>query len=197
MVSVGWRGPDRVGGSFERLARAGAVTRLSSKLVAQREDIMMRQFDLTPFYRSTVGFDRLFATLDQLVGGPDNGQTYPPYNIEKTGDDAYRVTLAVAGFGEEDLAIEAKENTLTIKGEKKETAENAGEVLYRGIAGRAFERRFQLADYVEVKGASLQNGLLHVDLVREIPEAAKPRSIKIANGAANGRAKQVEAKVAA
>ena len=142
----------------------------------------MRQFDLTPFYRSTVGFDRLFATLDQLVGGPDNGQTYPPYNIEKTGDDTYRVTLAVAGFAEQDLGIEA---------------ENAGEVLYRGIAARAFERRFQLADHVEVKGASLQNGLLHVDLVREIPEAAKPRQIKIANGAANGKPKQVESKVAA
>jgi len=157
----------------------------------------MRQFDLTPFYRSTVGYDRLFATLDQLVGGPDSGQTYPPYNIEKTGEDAYRVTLAVAGFAEEDLAIEAKENTRTIKGEKKVTAENAGEVLYRGIAARAFERRFQLADHVEVRGASLQNGLLHVDLVREIPEAAKPRQIKIANGAANGKAKQVESKVAA
>ena len=157
----------------------------------------MRHFDLTPFYRSTVGFDRLFATLDQLVGGTDNGQTYPPYNIEKTGENAYRVTLAVAGFGEDELAIEAKENTLTIKGEKKETAESAGEVLYRGIAGRAFERRFQLADHVEVRGASLQNGLLHVDLVREIPEAAKPRQIKIASGAANGKAKQVESKVAA
>src|SRR6478752_923939 len=153
----------------------------------------MRQFDLTPFYRSTVGFDRLFATLDQLVGGPDNGQTYPPYNIEKTGEVTYRVTLAVAGFGEEDLTIEAKENTLTIKGEKKETAESNGEVLYRGIAARAFERRFQLADHVEVKGASLQNGLLHVDLVREIPEAMKPRTIAIGKP----KTKQVEAKVAA
>jgi molecular chaperone IbpA len=155
----------------------------------------MRSFDLTPFYRSTVGFDRLFSTLDSLVGGADNGQTYPPYNIEKTGENAYRVTLAVAGFGEDDLSIEAKENTLTIKGEKK-TAEKTegGDVLYRGIASRAFERRFQLADYVEVKGASLENGLLHVDLVREIPEAAKPRTIKIANGNSQ---KQVEAKVAA
>jgi molecular chaperone IbpA len=155
----------------------------------------MRSFDLTPFYRSTVGFDRLFSTLDSLVGGADNGQTYPPYNIEKTGENAYRVTLAVAGFGEDDLSIEAKENTLTIKGEKK-TAEKSegGDVLYRGIASRAFERRFQLADYVEVKGASLENGLLHVDLVREIPEAAKPRTIKIANGNSQ---KQVEAKVAA
>ena len=156
----------------------------------------MRQFDLAPLYRNTVGFDRLFSMLDQLVG-VDGAPTYPPYNIEKTGDDTYRVTLAVAGFAEQDLGIEAKENTLTIKGEKKETAENNGEVLYRGIAARAFERRFQLADHVEVKGASLQNGLLHVDLIREIPEAAKPRQIKIANGAANGKAKQVESKVAA
>jgi molecular chaperone IbpA len=154
----------------------------------------MRQFDLTPFYRSTVGFDRLFSTLDSLVGGADSAQTYPPYNIEKTGENDYRVTLAVAGFGEEDLAIEAKENTLTIKGEKKAETSEGGDVLYRGIAARAFERRFQLADYVEVKGARLQNGLLHVDLVREIPEAAKPRQIKIANGKAS---KQVEAKVAA
>jgi molecular chaperone IbpA len=189
--------PNRVRGSFGRVARSGRSDEALNPHVAQREDITMRHFDLTPFYRSTVGFDRLFASLDQLVGGPDNGQTYPPYNIEKTGDNAYRVTLAVAGFGEEDLAIEAKENTLTIKGEKKETVEKDGEVLYRGIAARAFERRFQLADYVEVKGASLQNGLLHVDLVREIPEAAKPRQIKIANGVGNGKAKQVEAKVAA
>src|SRR6185312_8071938 len=122
----------------------------------------MRSFDLTPFYRSTVGFDRLFSTLDSLVGGADSGQTYPPYNIEKTGENAYRVTLAVAGFGESDLSIEAKENTLTVKGDKKaEKPETEGnEVLYRGIAGRTFERRFQLADYVQVKGASLENGLL-------------------------------------
>src|SRR5216683_5289113 len=105
----------------------------------KREDITMRHFDLTPFYRSTVGFDRLFASLDQLVGGPDNGQTYPPYNIEKTGDNAYRVTLAVAGFGEEDLSIEAKENTLTIKGEKKSAEKSeSGDVLYPGIASRDF-----------------------------------------------------------
>ena len=165
-----------------------------STLVAHMED-QMRTFDLTPFYRSTVGFDRLFSTLDSLVG-PDNGQTYPPYNIEKTGENAYRVTLAVAGFAEDELSIEAKQNILTVKGEKKaETKEENGDVLYRGIAARAFERRFQLADYVEAKGASLVNGLLHVDLVREVPEAAKPRSIKIANG--GGNQKQVEAKVAA
>jgi len=158
----------------------------------------MRQFDLTPFYRSTVGFDRLFSTLDSLVGGSDAGQSYPPYNIEKTGENEYRVTLAVAGFGESELSVEAKENTLTVKGEKKtETGNgNGNEVLYRGIAARTFERRFQLADYVQVKGASLENGLLHVDLVREIPEAMKPRNIAIATAKANGKAKQIDAAAA-
>ena len=159
----------------------------------------MRHFDLTPFYRSTVGFDRLFSTLDSLVGGSDAGQSYPPYNIEKTGENAYRVTLAVAGFGEKELTIEAKENTLTVKGEKKveETEGEGNEVLYRGIAARSFERRFQLADYVQVKGASLENGLLHVDLVREIPEAMKPRNIAIASvGKTNGKAKQIDAAAA-
>jgi molecular chaperone IbpA len=143
----------------------------------------MRTFDLTPLYRSTVGFDRLFSLLDQ-VGGYDNATPgYPPYNIERTGENDYRITVAVAGFGEEDLSIEAKENTLTIRGEKKQE-EKTGEVVYQGIAARAFERVFQLADFVQVKGAALQNGLLHVDLVREIPEAKKPRSIPIGNGAA-------------
>lgn len=158
----------------------------------------MRQFDLTPFYRSTVGFDRLFSTLDSLVGGADGAQGYPPYNIEKTGENAYRVTLAVAGFAEDELSVEAKENTLTVKGEKKaETTEATGEVLYRGIAARTFDRRFQLADYVQVKGASLENGLLHVNLVREIPEAMKPRSISIATvGKTNGKAKQIDAAAA-
>src|SRR6187551_3654957 len=126
----------------------------------------MRTFDLNPLYRSTVGFDRLFNMLDSVAGG-ETAQPYPPYNIERTGENAYRVTLAVAGFGEADLDIQAKENVLTVKGEKKETKEEAGrEVLYRGIASRQFERRFQLADHVEVTGASLDNGLLHIDLVR-------------------------------
>jgi molecular chaperone IbpA len=141
----------------------------------------MRTFDLAPLYRSTVGFDRLFSLLDQVGGGFDGAtQSYPPYNIERTGEDTYRVTVAVAGFTEKDLSIEMKEGTLTIRGEKqvKET-ENDSEVLYQGIAGRAFERRFQLADHVEVKGASLENGLLHVELKREIPEAMKPRQIPI------------------
>ncbi len=150
----------------------------------------MRTFDLSPFYRSTVGFDRLFNLLDANVGAEP--QTYPPYNIERTGENAYRVTMAVAGFGEGDLNIEARENTLTVKGEKKaETEKKDAEFLYRGIGSRAFERRFQLADHVEVKGASLENGLLHIDLVREIPEAMKPRTIAIGNGKAKAAAPQI------
>jgi molecular chaperone IbpA len=137
----------------------------------------MRTYDLSPLYRSTVGFDRLFNLLDTVAGG--EAQPYPPYNIERTGENAYRVTLAVAGFGEGDLDIQAKENVLTVRGEKKEEAHEEREMLYRGIAARAFERRFQLADHVEVTGASLENGLLHIDLVREIPEAMKPRKIVI------------------
>lgn len=147
----------------------------------------MRTFDLTPFYRSTIGFDRLFNLLDQT---PTEGAPgYPPYNIERTGDNAYRITVAVSGFAQNELSIVAKENTLTIRGEK--TVTDAGseksQVLYRGIAARAFERVFQLADYVQVKNASLENGLLHVDLVREIPEAKKPRTIAISTS------KEVEA----
>jgi molecular chaperone IbpA len=142
----------------------------------------MRTFDLAPLYRSTVGFDRLFSMLDQFAG-PDGGSPgYPPYNIERTGDNAYRITVAVAGFGQNELNIEAKENTLTIRGDKSQKQDQNGEVLYQGIAARAFERVFQLADYVQVKGATLENGLLHVDLVREIPEAKKPRQIAIGNG---------------
>src|ERR1700726_1552702 len=144
----------------------------------------MRTFDLAPLYRSTVGFDRLFSLLDQGVSGAAPG--YPPYNIERTGDNEYRVTVAVAGFAEPELSVVAKENTLTIRGEKNaEDEEKRGDVLYQGSAARAFERVFQLADFVHVKGAKLENGLLHVDLVREIPEAKKPRTIPI-NGKSNG-----------
>ncbi|PHP67419.1 molecular chaperone [Zhengella mangrovi] len=151
----------------------------------------MRHVDFSPLYRSTVGFDRLFTMLDSL-GQPDNGQSYPPYNIERTGDDAYRITMAVAGFSEADLSIEAKRNALTVKGEKSEDENGEGrDFLHRGIAARAFERRFQLADHVEVTGAELVNGLLHIDLKREIPEEMKPRKIAIAGA---GNAKQIEAK---
>jgi molecular chaperone IbpA len=158
----------------------------------------MRTFDLAPLYRSTVGFDRLFSMLDQVSGFENGGSSYPPYNIERTGENAYRITLAVAGFAEPEISIEAKQNVLTIKGEKPaKPDEKKVDVLYQGIAGRAFERVFQLAEHVEVKGASLENGLLHVDLVREVPEAAKPRQIRIANGSAgNNVAKTLEAKAA-
>ncbi len=143
----------------------------------------MRTYDLTPFYRSTVGFDRLFSLLDRAA--PDVSPSYPPYNIERTGENAYRISVAVSGFALPELSIVAKENTLTIKGEKtaNENSQGKSELLYRGIAGRAFERVFQLADFVVVKTASLENGLLHVDLVREIPEAKKPRSIPISSTA--------------
>lgn len=155
----------------------------------------MRTFDLSPLYRSTVGFDRLFDMIDR-VGGFDAAPGYPPYNIERTDENNYRISVAVAGFGEDELAIEAKENTLTIKGEKQQKQEKPdGETLYQGIASRAFERAFQLADHVLVKGATLENGLLHVDLVREIPEAKKPRQIPIGNGAA--KATVIDTKVAA
>jgi molecular chaperone IbpA len=151
----------------------------------------MRTFDLAPLYRSTVGFDRLFSLFDQL--GDNGSPGYPPYNIERTGENEYRITVAVAGFAENELSIEVKENALTIRGDKQvKTDEHKGETLYQGIAARAFERVFQLADFVQVKGASLENGLLHVDLVREIPEAKKPRQIAIGNG----QPKVVEAKAA-
>ena len=143
----------------------------------------MRTFDLSPLYRSTIGFDRLFSLLDQSVGA-EAPVAYPPYNIERTGENAYRLTLAVAGFGEAELAIESRENTLTIKGARDAQPESeAREMLYQGIAARAFERRFQLADHVQVTGAKLENGLLHVDLVREIPEAQRPRQIPIGQAA--------------
>ena len=143
----------------------------------------MRTFDLSPFYRSTVGFDRLFSLLDQAAS--DGSPGYPPYNIERTGENAYRISVAVSGFSQGELSIVAKENTLTIRGEKtaNENGKDKSEVLYRGIAARAFERVFQLADFVIVKNASLENGLLHVDLVREIPETKKPRNIPIASSA--------------
>jgi molecular chaperone IbpA len=154
----------------------------------------MRTFDLSPLYRSTVGFDRLFSMLDKTAGFENGGPSYPPYNIERTGDNSYRVTIAVAGFSESDLTIEAKENTLTVKGEKRpEPDARPVEVLYQGIAARAFERVFRLAEFVEVKAAKLEKGLLHIDLVREIPEAMKPRTIRI--GAAEGK-KVLDAKAA-
>jgi molecular chaperone IbpA len=140
----------------------------------------MRHVDFSPLYRSTVGFDRLFTMLDSLAQ-PEQAQTYPPYNIERTGENTYRITMAVAGFDEKELSIEARAHVLHVKGEKSEDeAASKSEFLHRGIAKRAFERRFQLADHVEVQTAQLKNGLLHIDLLRTIPEAMKPRRIAIA-----------------
>ena len=153
----------------------------------------MRHFDFAPLYRSTVGFDRLFSLLDQGSGVDGSAPTYPPYNIERTSENGYRVSVAVAGFTDKDISIEVKENALTIRGEKQDDkSEKKSEILHQGIAARAFERVFQLADYVQVRGAALENGLLHVDLVREIPEAKKPRQIPIGDG----QPKVVEAKAA-
>ena len=137
----------------------------------------MQTLDFSPFYRSTVGFDRLFNRLDTLVG--QETKSYPPYNIEKLGDGSWRVSVAVAGFADGDIAIESKENTLTIKGAKPAETEDKREFLHRGIAERAFELRFQLAEHVEVAGASLEHGLLHIELKRELPESKKARQIPI------------------
>jgi len=149
----------------------------------------MRPVDFAPLYRSTVGFDRLFDLLDQVTGFDQAAPAYPPYNIERLGDNEYRITMAVAGFGQDEITIDVKEQALNISGAKK-AEEKEREYLHRGIAARSFERRFQLADHVEVKGAGLRDGLLHIDLVRNVPERLKPRTIAIGNGTAP---KQVEA----
>lgn len=143
----------------------------------------MRTFDLTPLFRTTVGFDRMDQLLNAAMQLETKASTYPPYNIARAGEDAYRITLAVAGFAEADLDIIVQEHRLTVTGKSGEDAE-ALEYLHRGIAGRAFERRFQLADHIKVTGARMENGLLHIELAREIPEALKPRTIAIATGPA-------------
>mgnify|MGYP001547955315 CR=1 FL=1 len=145
----------------------------------------MRHFDLTPLYRSTVGFDRLASMLDNVLSHDMSAPAYQPYNIEKTGEDSYRITVAVAGFAEDDLSIESRDGQLVIAGRKAEGDKTeARAYLHRGIAERAFEKRFQLADHVKVTGAVHENGMLHIDLAREIPEALKPRRIEIASSRA-------------
>jgi molecular chaperone IbpA len=145
------------------------------------EDMVMDRFDFSPLFRSSIGFDRLARMVDAATRADGSAVSYPPYNIEKTGDDAYRLIMAVAGFGREDLDLTVHENTLIVTGKAQKEDEN-GRYLHRGIARRAFERRFSLADHIKVTGASLDNGLLHVDLVREIPDTMKPRQIAIAGG---------------
>jgi molecular chaperone IbpA len=148
--------------------------------VASEGGLVMRQFDFSPLYRSTIGFDRLAQLLDSVAGFDDEVTSYPPYNIERLADNQYRITMAVAGFGEDEINIEAKETTLSVHGEKKPDQKER-HFLHRGIAQRSFERRFQLADYVEVTGAELKDGLLHIDLVRNLPERMRPRRIEIAS----------------
>ena len=145
--------------------------------------------DFSPLFRSTVGFDRLMHLLDSATRVDESALGYPPYNIEKIDEHAYRVTMAVAGFGEDDLYIETRENTLVVTGQPQATAEEHT-WLYHGIAGRSFRRSFQLADYVKVTGARLENGLLHIELVREVPEEMQPRRIEIETASA----KAVESK---
>jgi molecular chaperone IbpA len=148
----------------------------------------MRSFDFSPLFRSSVGFDQLARVMDNLASEP--APAYPPYNIEVTGEDSYRITMAVAGFGEDNLDVQVHGSKLVISGriEKSEDAEERS-YLHRGIAERAFERQFSLADHINVASAKLENGLLHVDLIREIPEAMKPRTIKISDKSA---AKRIE-----
>lgn len=154
----------------------------------------MRNFDLTPLFRSTIGFDGMARLIDTALRSDESAVSYPPYNIEKLDENSYRLTMAVAGFGEEDLAITVQDGTLTIAS-KRGKAETERKFLYRGIAERSFERRFELAEHIHVVGASIDNGLLHIELVREVPEAMKPRAIKIAV-ASKTEPKVIDAKAA-
>ncbi|TYB82189.1 Hsp20 family protein [Maritimibacter fusiformis] len=155
----------------------------------------MRNFDLSPLYRATVGFDQLAEMMDRVFTNDVSRETYPPYNIEKTGDDAWRISVAVAGFTDDELNVEVKENALFISARKAEDDQERT-YLYRGIATRAFERRFHLAEHVRVTGAAHENGMLHIDLVREVPEALKPRRIEIASSR-DVETKAIEAETAA
>jgi len=148
------------------------------------EDMAMRHLDLTPLWRSTVGFDRLFDMLDDSVRWPE--ENYPPYNIERSGEDAYQISLALAGFKPDDISITAEQSMLTIEGRQPEKGEHG--YLYQGISARPFRRVFNLADYMQVKGANFEDGLLKIDLVREVPEAMKPRRIAV-NGHHNANPK--------
>jgi molecular chaperone IbpA len=157
------------------------------------EDLEMDSFDFSPLFRSTIGFDRLARLVDSATRF-DTATPYPPYNIESTGDDSYRLTMAVAGFARAELDITVEKNSLVISGKaQKEDERPNAKYLHRGIARRAFERRFSLADHIKVAGASMDNGLLHVDLVREVPEEAKPRQIKIGDAVSQPQVTQQKA----
>ena len=155
----------------------------------------MRTIDFSPLFRSTIGFDRMQRLLDAATRADEASLSYPPYNIEVVGEDAYRITMAVAGFSEDDLDITVKDNALAVSGTSR-TDPDGVTYLHHGIAGRSFERRFQLADHIKVIGATLTNGLLHVDLVREIPEEMKPRKIAITSPKGASAGKAVEGKAA-
>ncbi|MBM7066278.1 Hsp20 family protein [Actibacterium sp. 188UL27-1] len=152
----------------------------------------MRTYDLTPLYRATVGFDRVADMMDRVLSADMAQPAYPPYNIEKTDDDSYRISVAVAGFSDDELSVEVKDGAVVIAAKKVE-AEDTRTYLHRGIATRAFERRFQLADHVRVTGAATVDGMLHINLVREVPEALKPRQIEIAKGNKTLEAQAVDA----
>ena len=152
----------------------------------------MRHFDFAPLYRASVGFDQIADMLDRVLASENTSQSYPPYNIEKTAEDRYRISIAVAGFTEDDLAVEVKEQALVVSARKGEGT-GTKSYLHRGIATRAFERRFHLADHVRVQGALHENGMLHIDLLREVPEALKPRRIEIASQGAARAANLVDA----
>lgn len=161
----------------------------------------MHNLDFSPLFRATVGFDRMADMMDRVLSADGTESTYPPYNIEKKSDDNYRISLAVAGFAEDELSVELRENALIVSA-KKGTEAKGRTYLHRGIANRAFEHRFQLADHLRVTGATHENGMLHIDLVREIPEALKPRKIAISSGetvdvkAVEAEPKQATAKAA-
>ena len=157
------------------------------------EDMIMLNYDFSPFYRSTIGFDRLLGLLDKTAGLEASAPSYPPYNIERTGENAYRISLAVAGFADDELSVETREGVLTVRGAKSaQEKDERRETLYQGIAARAFERRFHLADHVAATQAACENVLLHIDLVREVPEAQKPRAIPI-----QAAAKTIETRITA
>ena len=155
----------------------------------------MRNFDFSPLYRSTVGFDQFADLIDRAFAGDATQNTYPPYNIEKTAEDAYRISIAVAGFTEDELVVETRDHHLFVSARKSEEVKDEGKTyLHRGIAQRSFEKRFQLAEHVVVTGASVENGMLAIDLVREIPEAMKPRAVKIETSVKGSKAQTIEHK---